>query len=402
MKKDYLGLLATSVFSLAIGALLATKNVSKVQEAKADEENVTRTLDPSNYESHYLARFVNQDKIAVVSGGANYEFPSFDPTSSVKFICNYAKYEPTHTALRIGSYGSATDLPLTTSKSINNATEGIFKEIYDDVKDVCTNNYNVAIVSDKYIENIQDIAIYWDELPENSSNYKSFLRIVYLTDDSDTWKVLLRDDGEGTPWKAYDNYTYSSVHGGTGVSGFDNHVAFSGKPNGTKPSSSGDFSVNLKGKNARIGIVIGTQNSAYNMYYYLTAIMINRSQAIKSYIDFLDNYGWVCGAMEEDGNNYNTFLKMGGYKMRSEHANALNVQCTLVNGREPTYYAQFSYFYNHVFNTALPASPSSSLVLKGLFGGVVENPVILVVAVIGIVGVSGVVILAVRKKRKSI
>ena len=108
------------------------------------------------------------------------------------------------------------------------------------------------MVSDQYIENIQDIAIFWNELPENSAAAKSYLRIVYLTDDSDTWKVLLRDDGEGNPWEAYNNYNYASTHGGTGVAGYNNHVAFAGNVQGNAPKADGDFATNLKGKNARI------------------------------------------------------------------------------------------------------------------------------------------------------
>jgi hypothetical protein len=172
-------ILFLSTLTLGLAAVVAGGMAPK-QAVRARAE-----LDPSKtYVDHYLARYVNQDDIPV-SSGANFTIPSFDPTSTLTFTGNYGKYEANHSAFRLGSYGSADDLPQTTSKSINNAGSGVFKEIYDDIKTIATNKYNVAMVSDQYIENIQDIAIFWNELPENSAEAKSYLRIVYLTDDSD-------------------------------------------------------------------------------------------------------------------------------------------------------------------------------------------------------------------------
>ncbi len=385
-------ILFLSTLTLGLAAVVAGGMAPK-QAVRARAE-----LDPSKtYVDHYLARYVNQDDIPVSSSGANFTIPSFDPTSTLTFTGNYGKYEANHSAFRLGSYGSASELPETTSKSINNAESGVFKEIYDDIKTIATNKYNVAMVSDQYIENIQDIAIFWNELPENSAAAKSYLRIVYLTDDSDTWKVLLRDDGEGNPWEAYNNYNYASTHGGTGVAGYNNHVAFAGNVQGNAPKADGDFATNLKGKNARIGIVIGTNNSAYNFYYYITAIMINRSQSIKSYIDFLDRFGWVCSAMSEEGNNYRTFLEMGSRKMLTEQADALNVACTLTNGREATYYDQFNYFYSHAFGTSLPTAPSSRLLANGIFRSGASAVVLVSTLTVVVIGFGAYFIL--RKKR---
>lgn len=150
-----------------------------------------------------------------------------------------------------------------------------------------------------------------------------------------------------------------NIKGGTGVNGdWNAYAAHAGNYKGdAKPSDTGDFALNLQGKNAKIGFVYTVNYPSVSWYLDVTAICINRAEAIKGYINFLDGFAWTCSAIEDGANLYNMVFNVMGYKFLQHHADALNVECSLTNGREATYYDQFTYLYSVATNGQLSYSP---------------------------------------------
>ena len=150
-----------------------------------------------------------------------------------------------------------------------------------------------------------------------------------------------------------------NIKGGTGVNGdWNAYAAHAGNYKGdAKPSDTGDFALNLQGKNAKIGFVYTVNYPSVSWYLDVTGICINRAEAIKGYINFLDGFAWTCSAIEDGANLYNMVFNVMGYKFLQHHADALNVECSLTNGREATYYDQFTYLYSVATNGQLSYSP---------------------------------------------
>ena len=351
-----------SFFALLFAASIIVSTVAITSVEQNDRalgtENTTREtllLEEDQYASHYLARYFNQDGFNVAkSETADMVIPGgFDHSSNVEWKASYGRYSETNKYIRLGVYNSADNVIALNSK-ISDSTDPDFIDINNDLGEKI-GTYNIGMVSTKYFTNIQDISIYWSDLPENSQSGNK-IRIIYKTDDSDTWKILLRDDGEGGV--GYDNYMVN-IKGGTGVSGdWNAYAAHAGNYKGdAKPSDTGDFALNLQGKNAKIGFVYTVNYPSVSWYLDVTAICINRAEAIKGYINFLDGFTWTCSAIEDGANLYNMVFNVMGYKFLQHHADALNVECSLTNGRETTYYDQFTYLYSVATNGQLSYSP---------------------------------------------
>lgn len=350
-------------------------------------------LDESEYASHYLARYYNQDGFDVAKTETrNMVVPGgFDNTSKVEWKVSYGRYSNSNKHIRLGGYFSE-DVSIATNGMVTGSTDEDFAAIDNDLGEAI-GTYNVGMISTKYFTNIQDISIYWSDLSEGQ--YRNRIYIIYKTDDSNQWKILLRDDGEGGV--GYDNYS-QNISGGTGVNGdWNAYAAHAGDYTGNAgPSETGDFAINLKGKNAKIGFIYSVNRPHWSWYLDVTAICINRTEAIKGYINFLDRFGWACTAISESGNLYNMVFDVMGYKFLQNHADALDVEANLSNGKEATYYNQFAYLYNVAKNTQLPYSPASAI---GTF--FYDNKFEIFAVSLSIISILGLAALIIIKKRKA-
>lgn len=357
---------------------------------------VAEGISHSQYSDHYMARFNNQDGHDIPSGDpvSNLQVPAFDITSNATWTANFGKYDAGSKVLQLGRYGTMQQV-IDGGWSVDKEDGSIYAQVLNDTN--ITREYNLVMVSDQYFSDIQDISIYWSELTELYSKGNTIIQIAYLTDTSSTWTLLRRDDGEGGV--GYDNYWLDLVGSGTGEKGdWNAYCALAGNYMGTSlPKADGDFATNLVGKNARIAIIFSTYAPAYNFYFSLSAITINRVKAVKSLVDRLDNFGWVCSAISEEGNMYHDLMDIAGYKMLDAHADLLNVPCSLERGRETTYYAQFKYLYEYAMQKELPARPTNQAYIplfKDENGMIV--PLIAIIA-IGTLAIAGYVIY--RKRR---
>lgn len=393
MKKKVLffSLMTAVVLGMAVTSVSGFKHSEGVSGLENEHANPL-LLDETEYASHYLARYYNQDGFEVAtSETVNMVVPGyFDNTSKVEWKASYARYSASKKHIRLGYYGSANEC-IATNGMVTNSTDADFAEIASDLGEQI-GTYNAGLVSAKYFTNIQDISIYWSGLTESISGNR--IRIVYKTDDSDQWKILLRDDGEGGV--GYDNYSIN-IDGGTGVEGdWNAFAAHAGNYTGnTAPSETGDFTMNLKGKNAKIGFIYTVNWPSYSWYWDVTAICINRVEAIKGYVNFLDRFTWTCNAIQESGNLYNLVFDVMGYKFLQHHADALDVASEFVNGRETTYFNQFKYLYDIAVGASLPYSPSSAI---NVF--LSDNKFELIVASICLLTLTSVGALFITKKRK--
>lgn len=355
---------------------------------------VAEGISHSQYSDHYMARFNNQDghDIPSVTPVSNLQVPAFDITSNATWTASYGKYDAGNKVLQLGRYGTQEEV-IGGGWSVNKEDSSIYAEVLNETN--ITREYNLVMVSDQYFSDIQDISIYWNELTECYYNIAE-IRIAYLKDTSSTWTLLRRDDGDGGV--GYDNYRIN-IESGTGVKReWNAYGALAGNYMGTSlPKADGDFATNLVGQNARIAIIFSTNLPAYNFYLSLSAITINRVKAVKSLVDRLDNFTWVCNAISEEGNMYHDLMDIAGYKMLDAHADLLNVPCSLEHGRETTYYAQFKYLYEYAMQKELPARPTSNAYIP-LFkedNGMIV-PLIAIIA-IGTLAIAGYVIY--RKRR---
>lgn len=197
-KRTFIFAIMVTTLSASLGFAFSNIMEKDVNKAKAD------VID------HYMARFLNQDKHSLGSTGANYSIPKFDNTSNLTWTMSYGGYrnkdsDPLkYSSFQLGGgYYAKSDENATKclNRSLSAASYSgtVFGDIYEDLG-THFETYSAAIVSDQYINNIQDIAFYWDSLTEiygEPEHAHANGRIIYLLEGEDEWKLLKRDDGEG-------------------------------------------------------------------------------------------------------------------------------------------------------------------------------------------------------------
>ena len=267
----------------------------------------------------------------------SYEITGVDSTSSVGVKASAGRYKFGDDFLDFGQYDETAGYPVAKEMSLNNykdKDEELYK-VYEDVHESLTfmSNgeakeypYITALITNDYITDIKDIAVYWGN--KSALIYgNTYLHIIYQIEGESNWKILNSDDGSSS-------YYTRTAYGGVGGIyqneegkdalldySWNNFAIFAGDKFGdTEANANGDFATNLKGKTAKIGIIMGSAYFGSNNLINLSALMVNRVNSIKALVD---------GVESEliDSNNEKSFgilSQMCGYKMLQSQANELD------------------------------------------------------------------------------
>ncbi len=340
-----------SVMALSIMASLPFANRVTVKAAQDDMKELTQTSD------HFMGVFNNYNgsmNDVPQNTSNNFIIENVDKSSEISLKVStgrFVKNSENDAYLDLGRYfeGSFD----TTAISIKYSDDEDFKKLYEDVKTDITNDLLTAVITTSYVNNIQDISLFWKKL--GSDWGASAIWLVYqLEGENNPWKVLGRDDGEGgVPYKNYKLTNEFGTHDDT----WSHSGAFAGQYDGTSlPSSNGPFAKELKGKNAKIGFVMSARGG-YGNTVQITAFMINRTKSIMNFVNNVEQNSIDL----EASIGYDRVVELGGLKFLQSYADALNVDYMLGEDTK-NYYSTFNEYYQKLKGENLPFEPKLVIV----------------------------------------
>ncbi|MCH5171591.1 MAG: DUF1080 domain-containing protein [Erysipelotrichales bacterium] len=306
-------------------------------------DEVERNSDGGTSTDHLMALFNNYNGAMAKCIPASwstipYVIDGADSTSAVGLKGSAGIYRDTAGKadyLEFGQYDETSNWPTAEKMSLKNykdVDEELYK-VYADLQDTLQDyRFVSALITTSYIEDVQDISLYWGN--SSSGLYgNAYLYFVYQLEDGDgSWHILTRDDGVST-------YSTSSIYGGVGADGdyaWNNYAIFSGDVNGANETTDdGDFALNLKGKTAKIGVVLASLRGPNNKID-LTGFMVNRVNSIKA-------------VMNDASLNESTLVEMGGYNILQSQADKLDSEIAS-NG---SYFDDFSKRYEEITGNKL-------------------------------------------------
>lgn len=343
---------------LFVSTIMALLFAPLVKES--DTQHAMAAENPA-YADHLLAYFNDESMTrAGLPFGSWQEkaltLPNVDVTdSSPDLKVNGGRYRTETNYLEWGRYDEASGYPSAQLVNLKNTTDPDLKKVYDDLDPIFSTleyqrEFENAIITTNYIEDIQDVAIFW------SAGGAGELYIIYqLEGENEPWKILPRDDG------TLHHTTRPSNDAGTGIANdILCYAAFAGEYNGEKaPAYNNTFNTTLRHKNAKIGFVFTTW-SGTNNNLKVSSIMINRANSIKAFVDKVED-GTI---LQERWWTFNPLVKIASYKLLQGQVNALDE----AYGTSRNYYDTFAGYYTTVMSESLPYEPIVSdveLVFEG-------------------------------------
>ena len=353
---------------IAVGSLLAGLACSAVFATSSRKTNyINVNADAPKVLDHFIAAFDDNEarRQDGITGGrqTNFVLKNLDKTSdvSLRLSSGSAKWKVKNDVftgsnrLQLGFYSDSGSSSAINASIYNLTSDVDFTAIYNGVsiKDAYNSTsykYISAMYTQEYIEDVQDIAFFWNGAEAG------IITLVYQLEGQTTWSLLTSDKVDGS---TRDYFTATSKYGGDKQSSSMLYQAvFAGNYNTAEISVSGDFTTRLRGRNARIGVVYYANpysaGAAESNYIDFTGIMINRGKSIKHYVRAIDS-----GLVSSSDASYSTVMKMFGYKATTVHKRTLLEEYDNENHPDDgTYFARFNNLYVAAGNASLGSAPN--------------------------------------------